>query len=87
MLSSRRSGLADGTITAGHHVHVAAIGLGWDLVAVVFENDDEATAQAFALADDRTSDLSRYDHESLAEMMARFFVHHLSTGISTAFSA
>lgn len=61
--------MADGTITAGHHLHAAAVALGWDEVAVVFEDDDEATAKAFALADNRTSDLGRYDHEALAAMI------------------
>jgi ParB-like chromosome segregation protein Spo0J len=61
---------SDGTITAGHHLHAAAVALGWTEIAVVFTDDDDATAKAFALADNRTSDLGRYDHEALAAMLS-----------------
>lgn len=57
---------ADGTITAGHHMHAAAVALGWQEIAVNFEDDDPLEARAFSLADNRTSDLGRYDNELLA---------------------
>lgn len=56
---------SDGTITAGHHLHAAAVSLGWQQVAVVFEDDDDVRARAFSLADNRTGDLGRYDNELL----------------------
>lgn len=60
---------SDGTITAGHHVYAAAIQLGWTHVAAVLVDDDDATAKAFGLADNRTSDLGRYDPEALASAL------------------
>lgn len=62
--------LRDGTVIAGNHQLAAAQALGWDHIAVVYVDDDETTAKAFALADNRTSDLGSYDLEALAEMMA-----------------
>jgi ParB-like chromosome segregation protein Spo0J len=58
--------MADGTISAGHHLHAAAVDLGWQEIAVVFEDDDPIEARAWALADNRTGDLGRYDNELLA---------------------
>lgn len=52
---------ADGTITAGNHTWQAAKQLGWDSIAVVRIDDDDATASAFALADNRTAELGSYD--------------------------
>lgn len=60
----------DGTVIAGNHQFLAAKALGWDEMAVVFVDDDEQTAKAFALADNRTSDLGTYDSEALAELLA-----------------
>jgi DNA modification methylase len=61
--------LKDGTVIAGNHQLQAAQRLGWTQIAVVTVNDDESTAQAFALADNRTADLGSYDNEALAEML------------------
>lgn len=61
--------MADGTMTAGHHMHAAAVALGWQKVAVVFVDDDPITAKAFSLADNRTGDLGRYDNELLVESL------------------
>jgi site-specific DNA-methyltransferase (adenine-specific) len=60
----------DGTVIAGNHQFLAAKALGWDEMAVVFVDDDDQTAKAFALADNRTSDLGTYDSEALAELLA-----------------
>jgi hypothetical protein len=38
---------------------------------VVYVDDDDTTAQAFALADNRTGDLGGYDNQALAEMLAQ----------------
>lgn len=59
-----------GEVIAGNHTFMAAQRLGWDEIAVVWVEDDDTTAKAFALADNRTSDLGGYDSEALAEMMA-----------------
>ena len=60
---------ADGTVIAGNHQLQSARQLGWDKIAVVFTDDDELTAKAFALADNRTSDLGTYDNDFLVEML------------------
>lgn len=59
----------DGTVIAGNHQLEAAKALGWEKIAVVFVDDDDATAKAFALADNRTHDLGSYDDNSLAELL------------------
>lgn len=59
----------DGTIIAGNHTYQAAIQLGWTEIAVVRVPDDDNTAKAFALADNRTGDLGSYDDEILANLL------------------
>ena len=51
----------DNVVIAGNHQLAAARELGWDQIAVLFVEDDEITAKAFALADNRTADLGTYD--------------------------
>lgn len=58
-----------GEIIAGNHTWKAAKKLGWTSIAVLFVTDDDATAKAYALADNRTADLGEYDNEALAEMI------------------
>jgi len=60
----------DGTVIAGNHTLQAARALGWDEVAVVFVDDDDATASAFALADNRTAELGDYDPQALADLIS-----------------
>jgi ParB-like chromosome segregation protein Spo0J len=62
--------LKDGTVIAGNHQLKAAQKLGWTEIAVVFVDDDEATAKAYALADNRTADLGTYDDDALAELIS-----------------
>jgi hypothetical protein len=62
--------LLDGTVIAGNHQLLAARALGWSEIAVVRVDDDETTAKAFSLADNRTSDLGGYDNDALAEMLS-----------------
>tara|TARA_R100000655_G_C2983996_1_gene192196 strand:- start:1184 stop:1798 length:615 start_codon:yes stop_codon:yes gene_type:complete len=59
----------DGEVISGNHQLAAARELGWNKIAVVFTNDDELTAKAFALADNRTADLGTYDDDLLADML------------------
>jgi DNA modification methylase len=77
----------DGTVIAGNHQFLAAKALGWDEMAVVFVDDDDQTAKAFALADNRTSDLGSYDSDALAELLADVAVDPellLATGYTQA---
>lgn len=57
-------------VIAGNHTLQAARRLGWTEIAVVWTDDDDATAKAFALADNRTAELGTYDEDALAEMIA-----------------
>lgn len=60
---------ADGTVIAGNHTLQAARQLGWDTIAVVRVDDDDTTAKAFALADNRTAELGGYDEQALADLI------------------
>lgn len=61
--------LVDGTVIAGNGTMEAARLLGWTRVAVVrFANEERA--RAYAIADNRTSELSTWDHEILSEMLS-----------------
>jgi ParB-like chromosome segregation protein Spo0J len=57
-------------VIAGNHQLKAAQQLGWTEIAVVFVDDDEATAKAYALADNRTADLGTYDVGALADLLS-----------------
>lgn len=60
--------LQDGKIEAGNGTWLAAKQLGWTHIAVVFVEDDPATAAAYGVADNRTGDLSRWDTDALREI-------------------
>ena len=64
-----RDGRPVGIVIAGNHQLAAAEKLGWPTIAAVWTDDDEMTAKAFALADNRTSELGVFDEEALAEML------------------
>jgi len=57
-------------VIAGNHTFEAAKRLGWKQIAVAWVDDDEKTATAFALADNRTQDLGYYDEEALEQLIA-----------------
>ena len=57
-------------VIAGNHQLAAARQLGWDEIAVVITDDDELTAKAFALADNRTAELGSYDGDLLADLLS-----------------
>lgn len=59
----------DGTIEAGHHVHAAAVSLGWTQIAVVFVEESDEEAKAFNVADNRLGDLGQYDHALLLDQL------------------
>jgi hypothetical protein len=58
-----------GHIEAGNGTLLAALELGWEYVAASFEDDDHATAQGFALTDNRTAELAKWDYEALSRQM------------------
>jgi ParB-like chromosome segregation protein Spo0J len=60
--------LKDGTVIAGNGTLEAARALGWKKVAVV-RFEDEAKARAFAIADNRTAELSTWDNGVLADVL------------------
>lgn len=60
----------DGVILAGNHTYQAARMLGWSQVAAVTASELEgAERSAFALADNRLSDLATYEDEALLAMI------------------
>jgi DNA modification methylase len=58
-----------GIVIAGNHQLQAAKLLGWEKIAAVFVEDDEDTAKAYALADNRTAELGGYDPEALEKLV------------------
>ena len=62
---------SEGVVLAGNGTLEAAISLGWDSIMVVVtpEDWDEATARAFALADNRTAELAEWDENVLAKQL------------------
>jgi ParB-like chromosome segregation protein Spo0J len=79
--------LRDGTVIAGNHQLEAARLLGWSEIAVVFVDDDEMTAKAYALADNRVADLGTYDPLNLAAMLDEVSLDEellIATGYSPA---
>lgn len=64
-----KNGKPLGVVIAGNHQLLAARQLGWTEIAAVFVDDDDKTAQAFALADNRTHDLGTYDNVMLADIL------------------
>ena len=66
---ARRKPGGRGEIIAGNHMLLAARQLGWEELAVAWVDDDDKTALARALADNRTADLGTYDDALLAAML------------------
>jgi hypothetical protein len=59
----------DSSILVGSHRWMAAKALGWDTISAVFVDVDEEDAVRIMLADNRTSDLGRYDDQQLLDML------------------
>lgn len=78
---------ADRVVLAGNHTVQAAKQLGWAEVAAVWVDDDDATAHAFALADNRTAELGGYDETDLAAMVASVAEYDADLLIATGWSA
>ncbi len=60
-----------GYVSDGNHQLLAARDLGWDTLAVVWTDDDKETAEAYALAANRTSELGTNDNSDLLAMLLR----------------
>jgi len=74
--------LQDGKIEAGNGTWLAAKKLGWSHIAVVFVDDDPATAAAYGIADNRLSELSEWDLDALGALIPT--IDDLFTGFSDA---
>lgn len=61
-----------GVVLAGNTTLKGARHLGWTHIAVSFVDDDDKTAAAFAIADNRTHDLGEYDDDLTVEMISQF---------------
>ncbi len=72
---ARRGPDGRGVVLAGNHQLQAARQLGWDRIAVVWVDDDDATASAYALADNRTAELGGYDDAALAALITQVADH------------
>jgi DNA modification methylase len=66
---ARRRPRGRGTVIAGNHQLAAAKRLGWAEIAVVWVDDDDTMAQAYALADNHTAELGGYDDQALLDML------------------
>lgn len=64
------------TVLAGNHRVEAARRLGWTHVAVVEYDADDTTAIAFALTDNRSSDLGTVDSELLYDVIVEVLDEH-----------
>lgn len=72
-------------VRAGNGTLDAAKSLGWTHIAAVVLDDDNTTATAFAIADNRTAELAEWDAESLASLLGQLDTNILpSTGFTDA---
>ncbi len=60
---------ADGTILAGNHTYMAAMSIGWDVIAAIRLDIGPDTPEALRimLVDNRSADLGNYDRGLLAD--------------------
>jgi DNA modification methylase len=70
----------NGKIEAGNGTWLAAKKLGWNCIAVVYVDDDPATAAAYGIADNRLSELSTWDLDALGALIPT--VDDLFTGFT-----
>jgi hypothetical protein len=72
-------------VIAGNHQLTAAKELGWDKIAVVWVDDDDATAAAYSVADNRIGQLGEWNVENLVSALAEIDPVDLgATGFSEA---
>lgn len=58
-------------IVAGNHLWRAAVALGWTEIAANVVPMDDKTAEAFLIADNRTSELGSYDEDALGDLLRK----------------
>lgn len=78
--------LSDGRIVAGEGTFRAAKLMGWNAIAAVVFEGTEAEARAFALADNRTGELSSWDVNRLTEQLLAVAADSPSLSRATGFS-
>ncbi len=61
---------SDGVVIAGNGTLEAARSIGWSNIAIVRTSLTGAQAAAYSIADNQTSDLSEFDDEALAKLLA-----------------
>jgi hypothetical protein len=61
-----------GTVLAGNHQFMAVKRMGWDEIACVFVEDDDQTASAYAIADNRVGLVGEWDVEKLLDALTTF---------------
>lgn len=74
--------LQGGKIEAGNGTFRAAKSLGWSYIAVLYVEDDPATAAGYGIADNRVGEFSRWDADVLKELTGS--VGDLFTGFESA---
>ena len=74
----------DGTVLAGNHTYAAALSLGWEDIQVVrlAVSAKSKAAKRIMLADNRTSDMGRYDEAQLLRELQALNGDLLGTGYS-----
>lgn len=72
----------NGKIEAGNGTYRAAKTLGWSHIAVVWVEDDAATAAGYGIADNRLGDLSEWDTDVLADVVGS--LEDMFTGFTVA---
>lgn len=70
----------DNTILVGNHTWHAAKQLGWDRIAVTFVDVTDDEAKQIVLIDNRSSDLSGYDTETLISLLTELSTDLSGTG-------
>jgi len=72
---------ARGRIVAGNGTYEAARALGWEEIQVVVTDLEGVDATAYAIADNRTSDLSEFDPGALAKLLAELQAEDALDGV------
>ena len=71
----------NGVIRAGNGTYVAAKALGWETIQVVVTDLEGVESTAYAIADNRTSDLSAFDMPSLGALLEELQTEDAFDGI------
>jgi hypothetical protein len=66
-----KAGEPVGEILAGNHQYQAAKNLGWTEIAVVWVEDDDSTAAAYAIADNKIATMGEWDEKNLYSTLSK----------------